>query len=212
MPDQWTVALGEGAEILARPLRDLTRGAGRVSPSRATSAPAPPGTPGSTTARSRPCRTPSSSATRASARTGSLEKLGKLKPGFRKDGTVTAGNSSPLNDGAAALFVGDEKGAEKLGREPLARIVSRAAHGGVAAPLRQSGPWRRPTARSSAPASAGATSTCGAQRGLRGAVARLPGRSGGSSTPRSSTSNGGAIAIGHPTRLLWRAHPRHAGP
>ena len=59
----------------------------------------------------------------------SMEKLGKLGPVFRKDGTVTAGNSSPLNDGAAALFIGDEKGAEKLGREPLARIVSRAAHG-----------------------------------------------------------------------------------
>ena len=58
----------------------------------------------------------------------SLEKLAKLKPVFRKEGTVTAGNSSPLNDGAGALFVGDEQGAKTLGRDPLARIVARAAH------------------------------------------------------------------------------------
>ena len=56
----------------------------------------------------------------------SLEKLAKLKPAFRKDGTVTAGNSSPLNDGAAALLLGDEAGAKAAGREPLARIASRA--------------------------------------------------------------------------------------
>jgi acetyl-CoA acetyltransferase family protein len=58
-----------------------------------------------------------------------LEKLAKLKPAFAKDGTVTAGNSSPLNDGAGAALLADEAGAESIGREPLARIVSR----GVAA-------------------------------------------------------------------------------
>jgi acetyl-CoA acetyltransferase family protein len=58
----------------------------------------------------------------------SREKLAKLKPAFRKDGTVTAGNASPLNDGAAAALIGDAAAAEKLGREPLARIVSRAVH------------------------------------------------------------------------------------
>ena len=57
----------------------------------------------------------------------SLEKLAKLKPAFVKDGTVTAGNSSPLNDGAGAALLADEKGAEAVGREPLARIVSRGA-------------------------------------------------------------------------------------
>jgi acetyl-CoA acetyltransferase family protein len=55
-----------------------------------------------------------------------VEKLAKLKPAFRKDGTVTAGNSSPLNDGAAAILLGDEAGAKAAGREPLARIASRA--------------------------------------------------------------------------------------
>jgi acetyl-CoA acetyltransferase family protein len=59
----------------------------------------------------------------------SLETLAKLKPVFREGGTVTAGNSSPLNDGAAALFIGDEAAGATLGREPLARIVSRAVHG-----------------------------------------------------------------------------------
>ncbi|MGI5289103.1 thiolase family protein [Nonomuraea polychroma] len=55
----------------------------------------------------------------------SLEKLARLKPVFRKDGTVTAGNSSPLNDGAAALLLTDEAGLR--GREPLARITAGAA-------------------------------------------------------------------------------------
>ncbi|MCW2986622.1 MAG: thiolase [Conexibacter sp.] len=59
----------------------------------------------------------------------SLEKLGRLKAAFVEGGTVTAGNSSPLNDGAAMLLLGDEAAAGRLGRDPLARIVSRAAHG-----------------------------------------------------------------------------------
>jgi acetyl-CoA acetyltransferase family protein len=54
----------------------------------------------------------------------SLAKLAKLKPAFVKDGTVTAGNASPLNDGAGALLIGDES----LPGEPLARIVGRGAH------------------------------------------------------------------------------------
>jgi acetyl-CoA acetyltransferase family protein len=59
----------------------------------------------------------------------SLEKLAKLKPAFKDGGTVTAGNSSPLNDGASAVLLADEASAALLGRAPLARIVSRAAHG-----------------------------------------------------------------------------------
>jgi acetyl-CoA acetyltransferase family protein len=54
----------------------------------------------------------------------SLEKLAKLRPVFRKGGTVTAGNSSTLNDGAACLVLGNEQTASELGREPMARIVS----------------------------------------------------------------------------------------
>jgi acetyl-CoA acetyltransferase family protein len=56
----------------------------------------------------------------------SLEKLAKLKPAFRKDGgTVTAGNASPLNDGAGAMLIGDEDAAAATGLEPLARIAGR---------------------------------------------------------------------------------------
>jgi 3-oxoadipyl-CoA thiolase len=54
----------------------------------------------------------------------SLERLAKLRPVFREGGTVTAGNASTLNDGAACLLVASEQGAAKLGAEPLARIVS----------------------------------------------------------------------------------------
>jgi acetyl-CoA acetyltransferase family protein len=59
----------------------------------------------------------------------SPEKLAKLRPAFAKEGTVTAGNSSALNDGAAAVLIGDERAAEATGKEPLARIAGRAAHG-----------------------------------------------------------------------------------
>ncbi len=55
----------------------------------------------------------------------SVEKLAKLKPAFAKDGTVTAGNASSLNDGASALLIGDDS----LPGEPLGRIVGRGVHG-----------------------------------------------------------------------------------
>jgi acetyl-CoA acetyltransferase family protein len=54
-----------------------------------------------------------------------LEKLAKLKPAFAQDGTVTAGNSSPLNDGVSGVLLADEVGIELAGHQPLARIVSR---------------------------------------------------------------------------------------
>src|SRR5438132_830350 len=59
----------------------------------------------------------------------SLEKLAKLRPVFREGGTVTAGNSSQINDGAACLVVTTEEGARQLGREPIARVVSTGAAG-----------------------------------------------------------------------------------
>jgi acetyl-CoA acetyltransferase family protein len=57
-----------------------------------------------------------------------LEKLAALKPAFDAEGSVTAGNASPLNDGAAALWIGDEGAGELLGREPLARIAGRGVN------------------------------------------------------------------------------------
>ena len=59
----------------------------------------------------------------------SLEKLGALQPAFKKGGTVTAGNSSPLSDGAAALLLTTPQKAEQLKLKPLARIVASAAAG-----------------------------------------------------------------------------------
>jgi acetyl-CoA acyltransferase len=60
-----------------------------------------------------------------------LEILQKLKPAFRTDGkgSVTAGNSSGLNDGAAALLIGSEQGAREIGATPIARIISSAVAG-----------------------------------------------------------------------------------
>jgi acetyl-CoA C-acetyltransferase len=59
----------------------------------------------------------------------SLESLGKLRPAFRKDGTVTAGNAPGTNDGAAAVVVTSESTAAKLGRTPMARIVAQSVSG-----------------------------------------------------------------------------------
>ena len=59
----------------------------------------------------------------------SLEKLAQLKPAFEKDGTVTAGNSSPLNDGAACLTLMSDRHAQSLGLHPLARLRASASAG-----------------------------------------------------------------------------------
>ncbi|HYJ21295.1 MAG TPA: thiolase family protein [Solirubrobacterales bacterium] len=59
----------------------------------------------------------------------SAEKLAKLRPVFREGGTVTAGNASTLNDGAACLLIVSEQGAQALGAEPLARVVATGVAG-----------------------------------------------------------------------------------
>jgi acetyl-CoA C-acetyltransferase len=59
----------------------------------------------------------------------SLEALAKLKPAFKKDGTVTAGNAPGTNDGAAAVIVTSEKNAARLGKQPMARIVAHTVSG-----------------------------------------------------------------------------------
>lgn len=59
----------------------------------------------------------------------SLEKLAALKPAFIKDGTVTAGNSSGINDGAAAMLLASEKSVNKYGLKPMARVMTMAVSG-----------------------------------------------------------------------------------
>ena len=66
-------------------------------------------------------------------RSGStLETLAALKPVFRPDGTITAGNASPLNDGASAVLLGSEAAADRIGSAPVARIAGRGARAGPA--------------------------------------------------------------------------------
>jgi acetyl-CoA acetyltransferase family protein len=58
-----------------------------------------------------------------------MQSLAKLRPVFRTEGTVTAGNSSPMNDGAAAVLLASDNGLDRTSHQPLARIVSRAVSG-----------------------------------------------------------------------------------
>ena len=89
----------------------------------------------------------------------SLEKLARLRPAFREGGTVTAGNSSTLNDGAACLVLADEEAAGELGAEPLARIVSIGV-AGVDPAYMGIGPMRGdPEGAGRAPGSSWTTST-----------------------------------------------------
>jgi acetyl-CoA acetyltransferase family protein len=127
MPAEWTISLGESAEKLAA-IHSISRDAqdafalrshqlaakayddgvlGEVVP-----------VPGVDLTRDEGIRTDSS-----------LAALAELRPAFVEGGTVTAGNSSPLNDGASMVLIGDRRAGERLGREPLARIVSMGAHG-----------------------------------------------------------------------------------
>lgn len=62
-------------------------------------------------------------------RLSSMEDLAKLKPAFKKDGTVTAGNSSGVNDGSAALLLAGEDAVKRFNLKPIARVVSRGVAG-----------------------------------------------------------------------------------
>jgi acetyl-CoA acetyltransferase family protein len=127
MPAQWTVSLGEGAELLAdkfgidRDRQDAfavrshrlahqawERGAfaEEVAPVAGTGLERDEGIRPDTSA----------------------ERLASLKPAFREGGTVTAGNASQLSDGAAALLLGDRAAGGRLGAEPLARVAASAVH------------------------------------------------------------------------------------
>src|SRR6476620_435860 len=124
MPAEWTVSLGEANEQLQEKFsisRDRQDAFAARSHQLAAAAwdagfydPLVDPVPGADLARDesiRPARTP--------------ETLAGLKPSFRPDGTITAGNASPLNDGASALLLGSEAAAGRIGLAPVARVAGR---------------------------------------------------------------------------------------
>jgi len=128
MPEQWTISLGESTEQLAERYKIDRQSQDEfavTSHHRAAAAwdagffadqvVAVPGTDIDRDECIRP--------------TVSVEGMAKLKPAFRPDGTITAGNASPLNDGASAVLLGNAAVADEIGRQPMARIAGR----GVAA-------------------------------------------------------------------------------
>jgi acetyl-CoA acetyltransferase family protein len=126
----------------------------------------------------------------------SLESLGRLKPAFRKNGSVTAGNSSGLNDGAAVLLLMSAERAQILGLHPMARFVSAAA-AGVAPRTMGLGPI---------PATRKALQRAGLQTSDLGlvevneafAVQALAVMAELGLSAEMTNVNGGAIALGHP--------------
>ncbi|MFI6638471.1 thiolase family protein [Streptomyces sp. NPDC050504] len=197
MPARWTVALGEGAELIADKhgiSREQQDAFALASHQKAAAAwqkglyedevvPLP----GVDLARDECVRD-----------TTSMEALGRLKPAFRQDGgTVTAGNASPLNDGAAALLLVDEDGLRATGREPLARIRTSAVTGiepqlfGLG-PVDAVGRALTRADRSFADLTVFELNEAFAAQAL-GCLAEWP-----SLDPSVVNPRGGAIAIGHP--------------
>jgi 3-oxoadipyl-CoA thiolase len=147
----------------------------------------------------------------------SLEKLAKLKPAFREGGTVTAGNSSTLNDGAACLVLGTEETARELGREPLARIVSIGV-AGVDPAYMGIGPMVAiPRALKAAGLELGQVDLIEINEAFASQV--LACAEGLGIDEERLNVNGGAIALGHPlgcsgarlmTTLVWELRRRNA--
>lgn len=218
MPEEWMASLGEGAEILADlhgisreeqdafALRSHQRAkasweTGRFAAETVT-------VPNTTLERDEGIRPDTS-----------LEKLAALRPAFRPNGTVTAGNASGLNDGAAVLLLTDEAASRELGGKPLGRIVARATSG-VEPQLYGVGPVE-------------AAQTALRRAGIQWsdlAVVELNEAFAAQSLacikcwpeldPEIVNPNGGAIAIGHPlgcsggrilTTLLWELRRRGGG-
>jgi 3-oxoadipyl-CoA thiolase len=126
----------------------------------------------------------------------SLESLAKLKPAFRKDGTVTAGNSSGLNDGAAALLVTSAEKAKALGKKPMVRIVASAAAG---VPPRTMGIGPVPAVRKALKRAGLSIEDIGlAELNEAFAVQSLAVLRELGLSEEITNVNGGAIALGHP--------------
>ncbi|WP_249020282.1 thiolase family protein [Conexibacter sp. S30A1] len=212
MPAQWTISLGESTEKLVQ-MHGITRGEQDAFALRSHQLAARAYADGVLT-EVMPVPGTDLEVDESIRADTSLEKLAKLEPAFRAGGTVTAGNSSPLNDGASAVLLADEASAAPLGRAPLARVVSRAAHGvdpdvfGIGpvqaanTALERAGlRWDQVDLVELNEAFAGQSLAC-----LRGWPEL---------DPEKVNRHGGAIAIGHPlgasgTRVLGRlAHALH---
>jgi len=128
LPAEWTVTLGEGAELLADKYgidRDSQDAYAARSHRRAAAA----WDQGLFRDEVVPVAGVDLDRDEAIRPDSTVDKLSRLRPVFRSDGTVTAGNSSPLSDGAAALLLADEQGVAAIGREPLARIAASGSDG-----------------------------------------------------------------------------------
>lgn len=131
-------------------------------------------------------------------RSTTLDKMAELKPAFKKDGTVTAGNASGINDGAAAVVVMAKEKADELGIKPMARIVSYAS-GGVDPSIMGVGPV---PATKKALAKAGLTvddlDLIEANEAFAAQSIAVGRELGWADKMDKVSVNGGAIAIGHP--------------
>jgi acetyl-CoA acetyltransferase family protein len=128
MPPDWTVALGEGAEILADKY-DLSREAQDEFAVRSHQRAAAAWDSDRFADEVVPVADAELDRDEGIRPDSNAAALGRLRPAFRADGTVTAGNSSQLSDGAAALLLTDEDGLREIDREPLARIVASGVDG-----------------------------------------------------------------------------------
>jgi acetyl-CoA C-acetyltransferase len=125
-----------------------------------------------------------------------MESLAKLKPAFKKDGSVTAGNASGINDGAAFFVLGDAAVAARHGHKPMARLVSYAV-AGVPNEIMGEGPI---------PASKLALKKAGltidqldvVESNEAFAAQAIAVTRGLELNPAKTNPNGGAIALGHP--------------
>jgi acetyl-CoA acetyltransferase family protein len=196
MPANWTISLGEGAELLASKyaISREEQDAFALGSHRQAAAAWGSGrydgevvaVPGVDLRQDESIRADTS-----------MDALAALRPAFRADGTVTAGNASPLNDGAAAVLLADAEGARRAGRQPLARIVARAVSA-VEPPLYGIGPV---AAANAALRRAGIGWDALAVVELNEAFAAQSLaclREWPDLDPAKVNPNGGAIAIGHP--------------
>ncbi|MEN8651856.1 thiolase family protein [Streptomyces sp. 21So2-11] len=196
LPDEWTVPLGEGAELIAdkhgitREQQDAFALASHRKAAEAWAA-------GLYDGEVAPYTGVDLERDECIREGSTMEALARLKPAFRKDGSVTAGNASPLNDGAAALLLVDDEGLRATGREPLARIRASAVTG-IEPQLFGLGPVeavRRALAkagRSFADLTTFELNEAFAAQSL-GCLAEWP-----DLDPAVVNPRGGAIAIGHP--------------